>query len=95
MSPRRFLVGPQLDGSPSWDPTPTLFIASRGTNKGKIVGQKAPFKLKDIWALRVRLQMVAAPTCTEAGMLATFAMLRGAGAEDWLAAQGMPHWVLR
>jgi hypothetical protein len=23
-------------------------------NKGKIVGQKAPFKLKDIWALRVR-----------------------------------------
>jgi len=26
-------------------------------NKGKIVGQKAPSKLKDIWALRVRLQM--------------------------------------
>jgi GrpB-like predicted nucleotidyltransferase (UPF0157 family) len=26
-------------------------------NKGEIVGQKAPFKLKDIWALRVRLQM--------------------------------------
>ena len=26
-------------------------------NKGKIVGQKAPFKLKDIWALRVRFQM--------------------------------------
>lgn len=26
-------------------------------NKGKIVGQKAPFKLKDIWALRIRLQM--------------------------------------
>ncbi|MBL0389513.1 tyrosine-type recombinase/integrase [Ramlibacter monticola] len=25
--------------------------------KGKIVGQKAPLKLKDIWALRVRLQM--------------------------------------
>ena len=23
-------------------------------NKGKIVGQKAPFKVKDIWALRVR-----------------------------------------
>ena len=28
-------------------------------NKEKIVGQKAPFKLKDIWALRVRLQMEA------------------------------------
>jgi len=25
-------------------------------NKGKLVGQK-PFKLKDIWALRVRLQI--------------------------------------
>ena len=26
-------------------------------NKGKIVGQKAPFRSKEIWALRVRLQM--------------------------------------
>jgi hypothetical protein len=26
-------------------------------NKDKIVGQKAPFKLKDIWALRVPLQL--------------------------------------
>ena len=26
-------------------------------NKGKIVGQQAPFKPKDIWALRVRFQM--------------------------------------
>lgn len=26
-------------------------------NKGKIVGQKAPFKVKDIWALRVRFQI--------------------------------------
>jgi integrase len=26
-------------------------------NKGKIVGQKAPFKLKEIWAIRVRLQL--------------------------------------
>jgi site-specific recombinase XerD len=26
-------------------------------NKGRIVGQKAPFKPKDIWAIRVRLQM--------------------------------------
>ncbi len=26
-------------------------------NKGKIVGQKAPFKVRDIWALRVRLQI--------------------------------------
>lgn len=26
-------------------------------NKGKIIGQKAPLKLKDIWAIRVRLQL--------------------------------------
>jgi hypothetical protein len=26
-------------------------------SKGKIVGQKAPFKLRDTWAFRVRLQM--------------------------------------
>lgn len=26
-------------------------------NKGKVVGQKAPFKLKEVWAIRVRLQM--------------------------------------
>ena len=25
--------------------------------KGKIVGQKTPFKLKEIWAIRVRLQL--------------------------------------
>jgi hypothetical protein len=29
---------------------------NRGT-KGKLVGQKAPFKLKEIWAIRVRLQL--------------------------------------
>lgn len=26
-------------------------------NKGKLTGQKAPFKLKEIWALRVRLEL--------------------------------------
>lgn len=26
-------------------------------NKGVIVGQKSPFKLKEIWAIRVRLQL--------------------------------------
>ena len=32
-------------------------------NKGKLVGQKTPFKLKEIWAIRVRLQM--ATRCRE------------------------------
>ena len=26
-------------------------------NKGKLVGQKAPFKLKDIWTIRIRLHL--------------------------------------
>jgi hypothetical protein len=28
-------------------------------NKGKLVGQKAPLKLKEIWSLRVRLQIAS------------------------------------
>lgn len=36
-----------------------LYFAPRREpwNKGKLVGQKAPFKLKEIWAIRVRLQL--------------------------------------
>jgi len=30
---------------------------SRTWNKGKLVGQKAPFKLKENWAIRIRLQL--------------------------------------
>lgn len=26
-------------------------------NKGRLVGQKAPLKLRDIWAIRIRLQL--------------------------------------
>ena len=29
----------------------------RAWNQGKLVGQKAPFKLQEIWAIRIRLQM--------------------------------------
>ncbi|WP_232819363.1 FAD:protein FMN transferase [Saccharospirillum mangrovi] len=36
---------------------------------------------------------VAAPTCTEAGMLSTFAMLQGEGAEAFLQAQNVPFWL--
>jgi len=38
---------------------------------------------------------VAAACCLEAGMMATLAMLQGAGAEEFLAAQGVPNWCLR
>lgn len=32
-------------------------IRSTPWNKGKLVGQKVPFKLKEIWAIRVRRQV--------------------------------------
>ncbi len=38
---------------------------------------------------------VVAGTCTEAGILATLAMLRGAGAEPFLESQGVRFWCLR
>jgi thiamine biosynthesis lipoprotein len=38
---------------------------------------------------------VAAPTCTNAGMLSTLAMLRGPGAEAFLEAEGVRFWVQR
>jgi FAD:protein FMN transferase len=38
---------------------------------------------------------VAAATCTNAGMLTTLAMLRGLGAEEFLAAEGVRHWIQR
>ena len=38
---------------------------------------------------------VAAPTCSQAGMLATFALLRGSDAERFLEAQGVRFWCLR
>ena len=33
------------------------FVITDAWNKGKLVGQKAPFKLKEIWAIRIRLEM--------------------------------------
>ena len=37
--------------------SPHVSHRHRAWNKGKVVGQKAPFKIKEIWAIRVRLQM--------------------------------------
>ena len=37
--------------------TDTVVNQHEPWNKGKLTGQKAPLKLKDIWAIRVRLQL--------------------------------------
>jgi thiamine biosynthesis lipoprotein len=49
------------------------------------------------WPVRdaPRSVTVATGTCTDAGMLATFAMLQGKRAERFLSAQGVDHWVQR
>lgn len=38
---------------------------------------------------------VSAPTCMEAGIISTLAMLHGAGAEAFLDAEQIPSWVMR
>ena len=37
----------------------SIYVAAEKTqwNKGRLVGQKAPLRLKDIWVIRVRLQI--------------------------------------
>ncbi len=49
------------------------------------------------WPVRgaPRSVTVAADSCTQAGMLATLAMLQGRHAERFLAAQGVRHWCVR
>src|SRR5208282_31724 len=42
---------PQMSISPDKPRTPYSW------NKGKLVGQKTPLKLKEIWAIRIRLQI--------------------------------------
>jgi FAD:protein FMN transferase len=49
------------------------------------------------WPVRgsPRSVTVAASSCTEAGVLATFALLHGAGAEQYLEDEGVRCWILR
>ena len=39
------------------NPNTSATLKREPWNKGKLVGQKSPLKLKDIWAIRVRLQL--------------------------------------
>jgi thiamine biosynthesis lipoprotein len=62
-------------------------------------GQRLPHILdpRDGWPVRgaPRSVTVAAPTCTDAGMLSTLAMLHGREAESFLESEGVRHWVQR
>jgi len=67
------------------------FILKDGVRYGHILDPTTGWPLKRA----PRSVTVAADTCTEAGMLATLAMLNGAGAEEFLQAQNIQFWCQR
>jgi thiamine biosynthesis lipoprotein len=67
------------------------FLLKNGTRYSHILDPTTGWPVVDA----PRSVTVAAPTCTHAGMLATFALLHGRDADAFLRAQGVLHWVLR
>ncbi|MCZ6826012.1 MAG: FAD:protein FMN transferase [Gammaproteobacteria bacterium] len=67
------------------------FILKDGIRYGHILDPRTGWPINDT----PRSVTVAADTCTEAGMLATLAMLRGADAEEFLQAQDVQFWQQR
>jgi thiamine biosynthesis lipoprotein len=67
------------------------FLLNNGVRYGHILDPPTGWPVKDA----PRSVTVAAGTCLDAGMLATFAMLHGPGAEAFLSAQNVRHWILR
>jgi thiamine biosynthesis lipoprotein len=67
------------------------FLLKDGQRYGHILDPKTGWPV----AGAPRSVTVAAATCTEAGMLATLALLQGADAERFLEAQGVQFWALR
>jgi len=67
------------------------YLLCDGVRYGHVLDPRSGWPVKQA----ARSITVAAGSCTEAGMLATLALLRGAGAEGFLIAQGVRHWVLR
>ena len=67
------------------------FLLKDGVRYGHILDPRTGWPVRGA----PRSVSVAAPSCTEAGVLSTLAMLQGAGAEAWLAAQAVPHWIVR
>jgi thiamine biosynthesis lipoprotein len=71
--------------------TTKRFLLAGGVRYGHILDPTTGWPVQDA----PRSVTVAAGSCVEAGMIATLAMLEGADAESFLAAQGVRHWVTR
>jgi thiamine biosynthesis lipoprotein len=67
------------------------FLLREGMRYGHILDPKSGWPVRDT----PRSVTVAAASCVEAGMLATFAMLQGRGAESFLEEQSVRYWCLR
>lgn len=67
------------------------FLLKGGTRYGHVLDARTGWPVE----AAPRSVTVTAPTCTEAGMLATLALLHGADAEAFLDAQNARHWCLR
>ena len=67
------------------------FLLKDGVRYGHILDPTTGWPVQDA----PRSITVAADTCTQAGMLATLAMLRGASAESFLDEQGVQYWCFR
>jgi thiamine biosynthesis lipoprotein len=67
------------------------FIEHEGRRYSHILDVRTGYPVLD----PPRSVTVAASCCLEAGMIATLSMLKGAGAEEFLKAQGVTHWCLR
>jgi thiamine biosynthesis lipoprotein len=65
------------------------FLLKEGRRYGHILDPRTGWPVEGA----PRSVTVVGPTCMEAGMLATFAILCGAGARDFLAAQGVPFLI--
>lgn len=67
------------------------FVRHEGEIYGHILDARTGWPAKHA----PRSVTVVAPTCTSAGMLATFAILQGEAAEAFLEAQGVQYWCMR
>lgn len=67
------------------------FLAKNGVRYGHILDPNTGWPIADA----PKSVTVAADTCTQAGMLSTLAMLRGADAESFLESQSVRYWCRR
>ncbi|OFZ66811.1 MAG: hypothetical protein A2V79_00525 [Betaproteobacteria bacterium RBG_16_56_24] len=66
------------------------FLKKNGKRYGHILNPKTGWPIQGA----PRSVSVKADSCVDAGMLATFAMLKGSDAEDFLQAEGAEHFII-